>query len=288
MLKVPLEKKYSSILKKEVGLEKSDFFYNVLDFEKIKTKSDVIHDFVLTNNNRNLITIDKTTFSFLKRFDQSLSAILLNYESHPEISLAIWRTLYEATILFVVVSQTIVNNKNMKLFSELLSRYIDYGVIEESKMLNIGFDIKVNNILKKYENINEIYKMNFEYDWINPVFSERQLLRLNRKGHPSFKDIAYLSQETSPFLLNMMSTYKESSNVIHMTTLSTKLIDTYDYSKIIKESNDLTNIFMAQFVSTIMAQIDITINESDKVSIQLTKYRTVLSNWNNYIRLRWQ
>lgn len=288
MLKVPLEKKYSSILKKEVGLEKSDFFYNVLDFEKIKTKSDVIHDFVLTNNNRNLITIDKTTFSFLKRFDQSLSAILLNYETHPEISLAIWRTLYEATILFVVVSQTIVNNKNMKLFSELLSRYIDYGVIEESKMLNIGFDIKVNNILKKYENINEIYKMNFEYDWINPVFSERQLLRLNRKGHPSFKDIAYLSQETSPFLLNMMSTYKESSNVIHMTTLSTKLIDTYDYSKIIKESNDLTNIFMAQFVSTIMAQIDITINESDKVSIQLTKYRTVLSNWNNYIRLRWQ
>ena len=288
MLKVPIEKEYSSILKKEVGLEKSDFFYDVLDFQKLKVKSDIVHDFVLTNNNRNLITIDKTTFSFLKRFDQSLAAILLNYDTHPEISLAIWRTLYEATILFVVISQTIVNNKNMKLFSEILSRYIDYGVIEESKMMNIGFDIKLNNILKKYENLNEIYQMNFEYDWINPAFSERQLLRLNRKGHPSFKDIAYLSQETSPILLNMMNTYKESSNVIHMTTLSTKLIDTYDYSKIIKESNDLTNIFMAQFVSTIIAQIDITINESDKPSIQLNKYRTVLTNWNNYIRLRWQ
>lgn len=251
----------------------------------LKQKIKVLESFkIAANENNNLTNDEKSILSFFNRFVDTLNIFNDNLSVHPEASAAIWRTLFETTVLFKVSTQVLVLNNQRKTYSLLFERYNDYGLLEETKIRDLKYDKQRDELEEKYDNLPDHLQNVFEYDWLNPIFTTKELKNLTRSYHPSFRDLVSRTKESNFQLQSMFDLYKESSNIIHMSSLSNQLIEHLKIDNYIESTNVLLKELFLDYLSTIRKNVSQTKNLNEKSKNNFYIY---LDSWIFTIKSQW-
>ena len=161
---------------------------------------------------------------------------------NPDLLVTSWRSLFEVSVVFRVLCQSLIQNSNMREFQELLERFKDYGIITSDNVLNA---MKVE---EKYKDAKRNKKMIGEYDWLNPIFPDQVAKRFSKPFSPSFRDLVARTKESDHELVSLIPLYEKASNALHFNFLSNKIISEIDVDEL-KSSVDLVGrIFLFDYL----------------------------------------
>ena len=161
---------------------------------------------------------------------------------NPDLLVTSWRSLFEVSVVFRVLCQSLIQNSNMREFQELLERFKDYGIITSDNVLNA---MKVE---EKYKDAKRNKKMIGEYDWLNPIFPDQVAKRFSKPFSPSFRDLVARTKESDHELVSFIPLYEKASNALHFNFLSNKIISEIDVDEL-KSSVDLVGrIFLFDYL----------------------------------------
>ena len=181
---------------------------------------------------------------------------------NPDLLVTSWRSLFEVSVVFRVLCQSLIQNSNMREFQELLERFKDYGIITSDNVLNA---MKVE---EKYKDAKRNKKMIGEYDWLNPIFPDQVAKRFSKPFSPSFRDLVARTKESDHELVSLIPLYEKASNALHFNFLSNKIISEIDVDEL-KSSVDLVGrIFLFDYlrmVSKLYSSIGVHNQYSDTI-----------------------
>jgi hypothetical protein len=161
---------------------------------------------------------------------------------NPDLLVTSWRSLFEVSVVFRVLCQSLIQNSNMHEFQELLERFKDYGIMTSDNVFNA---MKVE---EKYKDAKRNRKMIGEYDWLNPIFPDQVAKRFSKPFSPSFRDLVARTKESDPELVSFIPLYEKASNALHFNFLSNKIISEIDVDEL-KSSVDLVGrIFLFDYL----------------------------------------
>lgn len=161
---------------------------------------------------------------------------------NPDLLVTSWRSLFEVSVVFRVLCQSLIQNSNMREFQELLERFKDYGIMTSDNVLNA---MKVE---EKYKDAKRNKKMIGEYDWLNPIFPDQVAKRFSKPFSPSFRDLVARTKESDHELVSLIPLYEKASNALHFNFLSNKIISEIDVDEL-KSSVDLVGrIFLFDYL----------------------------------------
>ena len=129
-------------------------------------------------------------------------------------AMARWRSLHEANVVFHILASTF--QKDLKLFSEIKRRFLDYSIVDEYKRFvpnkSIEEEIRIKKSMKKNFNmITEKYGANFskQHGWAYPLFPKNK-----EKEFISFRELEKLADYE-----NIQPYYKEANHHVHISSL---------------------------------------------------------------------
>lgn len=217
------------------------------------------------NDSIELDEIESLVNLFIKQFNESIQVVYHNYKEYPSASLITWRTGYEIVVLFRCWAQSITINDDNNLFIELGQRFLDYSnSIRGVKYLSLDAIDRINN------HPNHL-KLEYTYDWLNPMFTKRELMNMYNENHPSFRDIVERTNETNGILRSMYTRYQDASNVIHFSKQSIDIISTLDVNRLIDDTNVLIFEFLMDYLTLVEK-----LNHNKKIQIYAKKCKSAI------------
>lgn len=225
----------------------------------------------LGNNHygNNLTEGEKILNKFVRQVFLSLKAITSNITQN-NITLPAWRSLFEVTVLFRTLSQTVTVTKDEKLFTLLLQRFKDYGEISNYRGER-NIPLNVLELQKQYRGLPKELCLEQEYDWFNPIFPPQQLKRMSKSFHPSFRDLVERTKETNHELAQLLEYYKLASNVLHFTFLTDSLSESITAEEILKLSKTVACEFLITYFDLMIEMYQKNQDEQTKIILSLTK-----------------
>lgn len=177
-----------------------------------------------------------------------------------------WRSLYETVVLFRVWSQPLNLKEDLGLFIELGRRFLLYGEVLKSQG-RIRQDLR-----EQLDAYPKHHRIEYSYDWLNPVFTKHELKTMYSENHPAFKDIVERTRETDPFLKSLYSTYHNASGIIHFTPLTTDIVDRWSEEELMKDRDQVVRLFLLDYLGVVYHSTDIDkIRDYSKKVIQKIK-----------------
>ena len=217
---------------------------NTIDTTDIKENIKVLSSIVSVQKKDTMSASEEVLYSLMKRMLDTSRGIMFNITYFPEIAISTWRTAYEISVLFNIMTQPVIVKGDIKLFNKIVSRYIDYGDIVESNALQYRNDYVKKNLIRKYRELPNNETLDRDYDWANPIFTKNEFNKMNAIYHPSFRDLAEKTTETTSNLQRLIPNYKLSSNLIHQNNASQKI--TQEIS--IDELEHITNVSLRSVI----------------------------------------
>lgn len=261
------------------------FYVENISSLSLKDKIKVLEQFKdVANKNNNHTFTEKAVLSFFNRFIDTLNIFEDNLETHPEASAAIWRTLFETVVLFKVSTQVLVLSNQREKYNLLFERYNDYGLLEETRIRDLRYDKQRDELEEKYDNLPDHLQNVYEYDWLNPIFSIKELRNLTRAFHPTFRDLVSRTKESTFQIYDMFDLYKESSNIIHMSALSNQLIKNLSIQKYSDSTDILIKELFLDYLNILKKNLPLSkqLNEKNKQT-----YFIYLNTWIFTIKKEW-
>lgn len=196
----------------------------------------VANDSVAKNSELNYI-LNK----FVVRFSDLVKASK-QASGNPDLLVTSWRSLFEVAVVFRVLSQTIIQNSDIKVFQELISRFKDYGILSSGSVFD---SMKVE---EKYKNANKIHQLKNEYDWLNPAFPEQVAKRFSKPYSPSFRDLISRTRESDTDLFLLTNLYEKASNALHFNFLSDKIISEINPDDLESSVDEVGRVFLYDYL----------------------------------------
>lgn len=196
----------------------------------------VANDSVAKNSELNYI-LNK----FIVRFSDLIKASK-QASGNPDLLVTSWRSLFEVAVVFRVLSQTIIQNSDIKVFQELISRFKDYGILSSGSVFE---SMKVE---EKYKNANKIHQLKNEYDWLNPAFPEKVAKRFSKPYSPSFRDLISRTRESDTDLFLLTNLYEKASNALHFNFLSDKIISEINPDDLESSVDEVGRVFLYDYL----------------------------------------
>lgn len=206
---------------------------------------------------------------FVRQVFLSLKAITEN-DTQNNITLPAWRSLFEVTVLFRTLSQTVTVTKDEKLFTVLLQRFKDYGEISNYRGER-NIPLHVLSLQKQYREMPKEFCLEQEYDWFNPIFPAQQLKRMSKSFHPSFRDLVERTKETNHELAQLLEYYKLASNVLHFTFLTDSLSESITAEEILKLSKTVAREFLITYFDLMLEMYQKNQDGQTKTILTMTK-----------------
>lgn len=153
-----------------------------------------------------------------------------------------WRSLFELSVVFTLLYQSLIQNSNMREFQELLERFKDYGIMTSDNVFN---EMKVKD---KYRNAKRYRKMIGEYDWLNPIFPEQVAERFSNPFSPNFMDLVFRIKESDSELVSLVPLYEKVSNALRFNFLSNKIISEIDVAELKSSIDSVGRIFLCDYL----------------------------------------
>lgn len=225
-------------------LKSNDPNLNSSEVELLKTVSiyewaesiKVANDSVAKNSELNYI-LNK----FIVRFSDLIKASK-QASGNPDLLVTSWRSLFEVAVVFRVLSQTIIQNSDIKVFQELISRFKDYGILSSGSVFE---SMKVE---EKYKNAKKIHQLKNEYDWLNPAFPEQVAKRFSKPYSPSFRDLISRTRESDTDLFLLTNLYEKASNALHFNFLSDKIISEINPDDLESSVDEVGRVFLYDYL----------------------------------------
>ena len=221
------------------------------------------------HSGNNLTEGEQILNKFVRQVFLSLKAITEN-DTQNNITLPAWRSLFEVTVLFRTLSQTVTVTKDEKLFTVLLQRFKDYGEISNYRGER-NIPLHVLSLQKQYRELPKELCLEQEYDWFNPIFPPQQLKRMSKSFHPSFRDLVERTKETNHELAQLLEYYKLASNVLHFTFLTDSLSESITAEEILKLSKTVAREFLITYFDLMLEMYQKNQDEQTKTILTLTK-----------------
>lgn len=170
---------------------------------------------------------------------------------------ALWRNLYEMSVIFFALTYPMVYGKSNARTNILMKRYCDYSKIEKANLNNIGFNLSKRQQVyltsqekEIYKQANLIYhqyndlpdqqgsisynkrehhysdsKLIANYDWSIPLFNKTELANFRPEWTPNLYALVKLTKCETFFYENLYSEYNQASGYIHSSFLSTQYVN---------------------------------------------------------------
>lgn len=161
---------------------------------------------------------------------------------NPDLLATSWRSLFELSVVFTLLYQSLIQNSNMREFQELLERFKDYGIMTSDNVFN---EMKVKD---KYKNAKRYRKMIGEYDWLNPIFPEQVAERFSNPFSPNFMDLIFRIKESDSELVSLVPLYEKVSNALRFNFLSNKIISEIDVAELKSSIDSVGRIFLCDYL----------------------------------------
>ena len=230
---------------------------STLDFAFIDAS--VLHvllESIIESNNRfgNLSGAELVVNQFLTRALQLVQRGS-ELQGAPDVALSQWRTLFELSVCFRVWTQPVSLEGQGKVaqFLDMAQRFTDYGTIERVKVFNWEWTHVEREIELKYRQLPKHLQLQYEYDWLNPAFSEYELKRRQNKYHNTFRDVVHRSKELNWDLWNLLDDYVRSSTILHFNPTSMDVISVVD-------TDDVNRIFLVCLQSVLVDYLSLITN----------------------------
>lgn len=161
---------------------------------------------------------------------------------NPDLLATSWRSLFELSVVFTLLYQSLIQNSNMREFQELLERFKDYGIMTSDNVFN---EMKVKD---KYRNAKRYRKMIGEYDWLNPIFPKQVAERFSNPFSPNFMDLIFRIKESDSELVSLVPLYEKVSNALRFNFLSNKIISEIDVAELKSSIDSVGRIFLCDYL----------------------------------------
>ena len=161
---------------------------------------------------------------------------------NPDLLATSWRSLFELSVVFTLLYQSLIQNSNIREFQELLERFKDYGIMTSDNVFN---EMKVKD---KYRNAKRYRKMIGEYDWLNPIFPEHVAERFSNPFSPNFMDLIFRIKESDSELVSLVPLYEKVSNALRFNFLSNKIISEIDVAELKSSIDSVGRIFLCDYL----------------------------------------
>ena len=201
---------------------------------------------IIHNNKRvSLDEIELLVDTYIQQLDSTIKIIQYNKDIYPSASLSNWRTGYEIVVLFRAWAQSITRLNDIDLFYDLGQRFLDYNDIISSPRITSP------ETIYRINNHPEHLKLEYTYDWLNPIFTKRELNRMYNKNHPSFRDIVERTKETNGLLRSLYPVYEDASKVIHFSMQSIEVVEALNIDQLISNSKLIIFEFLMDYLTII-------------------------------------
>lgn len=189
---------------------------------------------------------------FLEYLTSTSEVILDNLDKHKQVSIVLWRSIFEVAVIFRVWTQPWLIDDDKELYLKLSKRYSDYWKIKRPEVLRTHKSTEVSRLLNHYRDLPRDEEMYYEYDWSKPLFTSNELENMYTNYKPTFRDVLYKTKRTDGRLQYMLSEYQTSSNLLHFSMISQEIVDIMTVSEVRNRVNDIIQIFCEDYLKVFL------------------------------------
>lgn len=192
---------------------------------------------------------EQSILVFVERVYQLSYSIKL-VSDNPTAALPLWRSLYETVVLFKVLTQSVNLTGRLESFNQCLERFKDLDTL---KYYQFGQKpLEVLQLEKKYREMPKHLQLTLEYDWLNPNFDQKTLSRMNKKNHPSFRDLISRTRESGVELYKEIPFYERASEVLHFNYSSSRKSAETTKDEIEQKTLSIIREFLSDYLSLLV------------------------------------